>query len=159
MSDYQGLMGAPCLDSETWEATNLNRIAGESTRLQLQLPRQYPHILIAAPGKIHHQYVMRRHCRSKLQRLRHRMRALKRRQNALRPRQPHHRIQRRRIVGRHILRAPRVMQRRVLRPNRRIIQPRTHRMRQRNLPIRILQHVRIRPLQNPGRSARQKRTA
>ena len=63
------------------------------------------------------------------------------------------RFERLRIRRRHILRSARIAQCRMLRPNRRIIQSRRHRMCQRNLPARILQHVRIRALQHARRSS------
>ena len=52
-------------------------------------------------------------------------------------------LERLRIRRRDILGPARIPQCRVLRPNRRIIQPGRNRMGQRNLSLRILQHVRV----------------
>ncbi len=72
--------------------------------LQLQLAGKNSHILIAASREVHHQYVTLGHRRSDPNGLGHGVRAFKRRQNSFSPRQLHHRIERGRIVARHILR-------------------------------------------------------
>ena len=56
--------------------------------------------------------------------------------------------QRRSVILRHVLRAPGVMQGRVLGPDRCVVQSRRDRMRLRNLAVFILKHVGERALQN-----------
>ncbi len=86
-------------------------------------------------------------------RLGHGVRAFERRQNAFGPRQLHHRIERRRIVPRNVLRAAGVVQHGVLGADRSVIEARGNRMRERDLPVLILQHIRIRALQHARRAA------
>ncbi len=69
------------------------------------------------------------------------------------PRQLHHRIERCGVIARNILRAAGVVQRRMLGPDRSVIQPRGNRVRERDLPVLILQHIRVGALQHSRRAA------
>ena len=72
------------------------------------------------------------------------MRALKRGQDALRARQPHRGVERRLIRRRNIFGAPGIVQRRMLRTDRGVVETRGDGMRQRNLAGVVLQQIRDR---------------
>ena len=59
-------------------------------------------------------------------------------------------IQRLHVGSSGVLRAPRFRQERVLRPDRRIIQPRGNRVRQAHLPFFVLQEIAECPVQDSG---------
>ena len=83
----------------------------------------------------------------------HCMRAFERRQNAFGPRQLDHRIQSGRIIARNVFRAAGVVQHGVLGTDRGVVEARGNRVRERDLPIVILQNVRKGTLQHPRRTA------
>src|SRR6185312_10292202 len=143
--------GSPAVRYATRPGLPSNRI-GTFGSFEIEFAGKNSHVFIAASGEVDYKYFMSPQRRSQPNALGHGMRTFKRRQNSLRARQLHRRLKRRFVGGAHVLRTPFIMQRRMFGPNRRIVQPRRNRMRQRNLSGLVLQHIRIGPLQH-ARSA------
>ena len=89
--------------------------------------------------------------------VRNRVRRLERRDDPLGSRELLKRRERIVIADPRVLRAPHVFQPRVLRPDRRVVEPGGNRVRQLDVAVHVLQHIRARALQHarePGRKAR-----
>ena len=114
------------------------------------------HVLVAAPREVDEKQFAGRHRRRDLCGVGERVRRFERRHDAFEVAQIVKRLQRLVVGHRHVFRAPRILEPRVLRADARVIEPRRDRVRFDDLAVRILKQIRAVAVQHsrPARAER-----